>query len=127
MRISSAEPENFRRKGFVLLRAVFSTEWIEDLLGGFRQNLESPWPMSRIFADEGDGESFFRNAIIRPRIEEFSRFARRPPAVRQALREVLGHSSSLVCSPGFPTRNRPARGRCDSGSEHALLWPARRA
>ena len=43
--------------------------------------------MSSVFADEGSGKSFFRDMVIRPRIEEFSHFARRSSAARPATEE----------------------------------------
>ena len=84
MTTSKAEREAYQRDGVVLLREAFDRDWIGELLQGFSQNLDDPGPMSRRFADEGEGRVFLWDTILWPRIEKFKQFAECSPAAEIA-------------------------------------------
>ncbi len=85
IKITDDQIASFRENGVVLLRQVFSADWIALLRTAVDEILSEPGPLSKDYAAEGRG-SFFTDHHVHRRNAAFRHFLSDSPAVETAAR-----------------------------------------
>ncbi len=104
--ISDDDVERFRRDGVVVLRQIFTRDWIDRLAQGIERNLRLPGPMAIHYTGEDSPGRFFGDYCNWRRIPQYRYFVTRSPAAEMAAR-LMGseraqffHEHVLVKEPG---------------------------
>lgn len=84
--ISDDDVERFRRDGAVVLRQVFSPDWLDRLAQGIERNLILPGPMAIHYTGEDAPGRFFGDYCNWKRIPQYRYFVTRSPAAAMAAR-----------------------------------------
>lgn len=123
--------EQFHRDGVVVLRQVFSADWISRLAQGIERNLTLPGPMAIHYTGEDKPGRFFGDYCNWQRIPQYRYFIMRSPAAQMAAR-LMGsqraqffHEHVLVKEPGTdePTPwHHDLPYYCVDGDDTVSLW-----
>jgi len=123
--------EAFRRDGAVVLRGVFSADWIETLAKGLDENVANPGTYIRGYSkDDGPGR-FFGDYCNWRRIAEYEDFARNSP-ISDYARALMGskkanffHEHVIVKEPGTLEKTPWHHDQpyyCVDGDDSVSLW-----
>ena len=121
----------FRRDGAVVLRQVFSADWLDRLAQGIARNLADPGPMAIHYTDEGQPGRFFGDYCNWKRIMQYRYFVTSSPAAAIAARLMQSgaaqffHEHVLVKEPGTeePTPwHHDLPYYCVDGAQTVSLW-----
>jgi ectoine hydroxylase-related dioxygenase (phytanoyl-CoA dioxygenase family) len=129
--ISDDDVERFRRDGAVVLRQVFSPDWLDRLAQGIEKNLRLPGPMAIHYTGEDSPGRFFGDYCNWRRIPQYRYFITRSPAAEMAAR-LMGsehaqffHEHVLVKEPGTeePTPwHHDLPYYCVDGDDTVSMW-----
>jgi len=86
MLVTEAEIERFQRDGAILLRNVFSKQWIETAKAGIERNQARPSQYSERLGGPGGEAAYFNDYCNWQTIEQFRDFAFNSPAAEIAAR-----------------------------------------
>jgi ectoine hydroxylase-related dioxygenase (phytanoyl-CoA dioxygenase family) len=127
--IGEREIEAYRRDGVLVLRRLFSEDWIERLRAGVEKNLAEPGKWA---GEHGEGRGkFFDDYCNWQRIPEFHAFVVESPAAEIAARVMRSpiaqffHEHVLVKEPGTVKRtpwHQDAPYYCVDGGQTVSFW-----
>ena len=131
MDLDNALIEDFKGDGAVVLRGVFSEDWIDKLRRGLDHNIETPGAYTRGYS-EGDGPgNFFGDYCNWQRIPEYEDFVRNSPVSSYA-RALMGtrkanffHEHVVVKEPGTLEKTPWHHDQpyyCVDGDDSVSLW-----
>jgi ectoine hydroxylase-related dioxygenase (phytanoyl-CoA dioxygenase family) len=129
--ISDDDVGRFRRDGAVVLRQVFTQDWLDRLAQGIERNLRLPGPMAIHYTGEDSPGRFFGDYCNWRRIPQYRYFITRSPAAEMAAR-LMGsehaqffHEHVLVKEPGTeePTPwHHDLPYYCVDGDDTVSIW-----
>jgi len=131
MELDNDTIEAYRRDGVVVLRDVFTADWIAELRRGLDENMADPGPHRREYGTDGEVRRFFGDYCNWRRIAAYDNFVRHSPAASLAGALMGGgkvnffHEHVVVKSPGAeePTpwhHDHPYY--CLDGMDTCSLW-----
>lgn len=104
--VTEADKAAFREDGAVVIRGLFSSDWIDRLRQGVDENIADPGPMSSSYTDEGKAGRYFGDYCNWDRIAAF-RAIFFDSALPEAAAELMGsrhayvfHEHVLIKEPG---------------------------
>ena len=106
MNIGSEQIDKFKRDGAIVLREMFSRDWLETLARGVDKNFADPGPDATRYTPAGEPGSFYDDYCNWNRIDEYREFVLQSPAAAIAgsllgARQVrIYHEHVLVKEPG---------------------------
>ncbi len=104
--VGSDEKRAFDRDGAVVLRGLFSPEWIDRLRRGIDDNLASPGPMAATYTDEDKIGQYFGDYCNWDRIDAYrdaffeSGLAQVAASLMESQHAYLFHEHVLIKEPG---------------------------
>jgi len=105
-RVSETERKAFQEDGVVVLRGLFSPEWVDLLRAGVDENLNAPGPMSSSYTDEGKAGRYFGDYCNWDRIGAYrdaffkSGLAEAAAKLMDSSHAYLFHEHVLIKEPG---------------------------
>lgn len=94
-KVSGAAAAAFRRDGAVVLRGVFSADWLDVMSRGVERNMRHPSQYASENSVGGGAGRFFDDYVNWERIPEYEAVARESPAARIAA-EVMGSATAQL-------------------------------
>jgi len=131
--LSNDVVDQFQEDGVVVLRQVFSPEWIDTLRQGLNKNIAEPGKYRREYSPEGASGHFFGDYCNWSRIPEYEDFARNSPAADLAAQLMgsdkvnLFHEHVVVKEPGTAERtpwHHDLPYYCVDGMQTVSIWIA---